>query len=78
MTRAVTARELWTTDEPPEDMVWDICDHSRQMDEKACKRCPRASVDPEFPEYGPQQQLCYGLAAEVCRIVFAWQKRMTG
>lgn len=64
-------REIWDQAEPPSEMVWEVCPYTRSHD-AGCKHCPRFEDD---KDYGPMQRGCYGMAAEVCRVVFAMQKR---
>lgn len=69
----VRGHEIWAQAEPPQEMVWAICPWMRmRSDDSRCRRCPRYETD---PEYGEMQRGCYGIAAEVCRVVFAMQNR---
>jgi hypothetical protein len=71
--RAVSGREIWDQAEPPCEMVWEVCPYLRShLDESRCMQCPRWEDD---PDYGKVQRGCYGMAAEVCRIIFAMQMR---
>lgn len=69
----VRGREIWDQAEPPPEMVWAVCPWMRKyLDDSRCNHCPRQEED----DYGPMQRGCYGIAAEVCRVVFAMQKRI--
>lgn len=71
----VRGKEMWEQDEPPDEMVWAVCPHLRivsPVEDSRCHRCPKWEDD---EDYGKCQRMCYGLAAEVCKIVFAMQKR---
>jgi len=71
--RQVRGREIWDQKEPSSEMVWEICPYLRMhLDEGRCNQCPR---DYEEPNHGPAHHGCYILAVEVCRIIFAMQKR---
>lgn len=71
----VDGREVWAQDEPPTEMVWAVCPWMRSHhDESRCHHCPRYET---HPDYGQMQRGCYGIAAEVCRVVFAMQRRNT-
>lgn len=70
---SVKGKEIWAQKEPPSEMVWAVCPWMRQHnDDSRCRRCPRFEED---PDYGQMQRGCYGMAAEVCRVVFAMQNR---
>jgi hypothetical protein len=75
--QVIKGREIWDQEEPPSEMVWDVCVYTRSGDSKSddmrCHRCPRWEDD---DDYGKVQRMCYGIAAEACRVVFAWQKRL--
>ncbi len=65
----VMAGEIWAQDEPPSEMVWEVCPYLRgHLDDSRCAHCPRWERD---EQYGQVQRGCYGIAAEACRIVFA-------
>jgi hypothetical protein len=71
--RQVRGREIYQQAEPEPEMVWEVCPYLRMhMEEDRCAQCPPWHQD---PDYGTMQHGCYGLAAEVCRIVFAIQAR---
>lgn len=73
---AVKGRELWKQQEPPSEMVWAVCPYLRgHMDESRCCHCPAWE---EHKHHGKVQRGCYGMAAEVCRVVFAMQVRAAG
>lgn len=67
--------EVWAQEEPPSEMVWEVCNYTRnrrsESDQDGCYHCPRLEVD---PEHGEVQRGCYGMAAEACRVVFAMKK----
>lgn len=63
---SINAREIWAEDEPPAEMVWEVCRYTSMRG--ACRHCPRVEHDEDL---GEVQRGCYGLAAEVCRIVSA-------
>ena len=74
--RIVGAKEMWAQDEPPDEMVWAICPQLRcagNTDDYRCHQCTKWEND---KDYGKVQRMCYGLAAETCRIVFAMQARL--
>lgn len=68
----VDGYEVWAQAEPPSAMVWAVCPWMRRGDESRCMHCPQWEVD---PDYGQVQRGCYGIAAEVCRVVFSMQRR---
>ena len=70
----VGGKEIWAQNEPPMEMVWEICPYTRSTtrDEDRCHHCPQWEND---PNYGAVRRGCYGMAAEACRIVFAMQAR---
>lgn len=74
--RSVSGNEIWDQQEPPKEMVWEVCPYLRMhrmaKDEHHCKHCPPTA---DVPNYGKGIPGCYGLAAEACRIVFAMQAR---
>lgn len=72
--RLLDGREIWDQQEPPSEMVWEICPYTRSStkDDDRCHHCPQWEDD---PDYGKVQRGCYGMAAEACRIVFAMQAR---
>ena len=65
-------REAYNQPDPSQEMVWAICPYLRMRGDIRCKHCPRWEDDPEF---GKVQRMCFGLAEEVCRTIFAMQKR---
>lgn len=74
--REIRGKEIYAQEEPPQEMVWDVCPYlnMHRQEEWRCMHCPQWEED---PDHGKVQRGCYGLAAEVCRIIFARQKRMT-
>jgi hypothetical protein len=71
----VSPREIWDQAEPPPEMVWEVCPYLRgHLDESRCQQCPPWEDD---PAHGKVSRGCYGLAGEVCRIVFAMLVRHT-
>ena len=69
----VKAAEMYAQPQPSDEMVWAICPHLRSSsDDNRCSHCPKYEDD---PAYGKTQRMCYGLAREVCMIVFAMQAR---
>lgn len=69
----VRGREVWAQQDPPDAMVWAVCPYTRMhQEETRCNHCPAWETD---PQYGDMRRGCYGIAAEVCRVVFAMQKR---
>lgn len=70
---AVGGREIWAQPEPPKEMVWAVCPYLRgHLEESRCQHCPTYIED---EAHGKVQRGCYGMAAEVCRVVFAVQRR---
>lgn len=70
----IGGREVWDQREPPEAMVHAVCPWMRRGDETRCMHCPPWEDD---PDHGKVRRGCYGIAAEVCRVVFAMQARST-
>jgi len=71
--RKVRGKEIWAQSEPPSEMVWEICPYVKHHpNDYHCMQCPAWFED---PTYGTFQRGCYGMAAEVCRIIFAMQVR---
>lgn len=71
--RTVRGHEVWAQPEPPQEMVWAVCPYARMHDdEPRCSHCPPWEED---PDHGKMRRGCYGIAAEICRIVFAMQAR---
>lgn len=69
----IGGNEIWAQADPPDMMVWAVCPWVRSREEDSrCLRCPSWESD---PIYGAMRRGCYGMAAEVCRIVFAMQAR---
>lgn len=69
----VGGHEVWKQDDPQQEMVWAVCPYTRMhLDETRCHHCPPWEQD---EDYGEMRRGCYGIAAEVCRIVFAMQAR---
>lgn len=71
----VKGHEIAAQEQPPPEMVWAVCPwvkRPRNSEITRCLHCPRYIED---KDYGQMQLGCYGLAAEVCRVVFAMQKR---
>lgn len=71
--RTVRGREIYTQPKPSSEMVWEICPYLRMhCKEDRCSQCPEEFED---ETYGTMIHGCYGLAEEVCRIIFAMQAR---
>lgn len=71
--RTVRGYEVWEQPEPSPEMVWAVCPYTRgNAGDYRCTHCPSWEVD---PDYGQVRRGCYAIAAEVCRVVFAMQKR---
>ena len=64
----IRGKQIWAQDEPPPEMVWEVCPYARRLE--PCQHCPEQETDESGRVF---QRGCYGLAAEVCRIVFACQ-----
>lgn len=70
--------EIWAQPEPPEEMVWAVCSHVEGRDLQECDHCPMWEETPRPGSHKDDkvQRGCYGMAAEVCRIVFAVQAKL--
>lgn len=67
----MTAREMWASPEPSDQMIWEICVYTRKGDLESCHHCPAS----EPSDYGPVVRGCRALASEACRVVMACQRR---
>jgi len=75
--RIVRGAEVRAQPDPPDEMVWDMCVHTRGMRDDGdmrCQGCPKWEND---PTYGKVQRMCYGMAKETCQLAMAWQKLLT-
>lgn len=72
--RSITATEIWDAPEPVAELVWEVCPYIKGHPDSdfRCAHCPPWW---DHPEHGVVRRGCYVLAAEACRIVFAFQKR---
>lgn len=72
--RSVKPAEMYAQAEPPSEMVWELCPYTSNVkdDDRRCRHCPQWEED---EHHGKMQRMCYGLASEACRIVFAMQRR---
>lgn len=71
--REIRGKEIWAQQEPTQEMIWDVCPYIRTKLDR-CRHCPPWRED---KHYGKVKDGCFMMAAEVCRIVFARQKRET-
>lgn len=69
-TRGIPAQarpeEIYAAPKPSSKQVWAICAYMGDPLEK-CKGCPEWEED----DRGKHQRMCFGLASEACRAVFA-------
>jgi hypothetical protein len=70
--RTISGREIWDVPKPPNNMIWEICPYIYSRDLEGCNHCPEWEED---PVHGKVQRGCFGLAEEVCRIIFAMQQK---
>lgn len=70
--RSVRGREVWDQQEPPPEMVWEVCVYTTGGTHERCRHCP---AEREDPDHVTVTDGCYVWAAEACRVVFAMQQR---
>jgi hypothetical protein len=70
--RTVEAKEIGRQPKPSNEMIWEICPYLTGRDLEPCDHCPAWEED---LDHGKVYRLCFGLAEEVCKIIFAVQKR---
>lgn len=66
-----TPEEIWAEPEPPMAMVHAICNYvqHKHPEFEKCLKCKTVRPD-------GTQTMCYGMAAETCRVVTAMQKKL--
>jgi len=68
----VKGEEIHAQIDPPQEMVWEVCPYTRSDgSSKGCRQCPEW----EDSKRGKCQRMCYSMAKEACKVVFAMQEQ---